>query len=322
MTRPRPQFQIRNPIEYSITQIKSICLWIGLLTIVSSTWANGQANNGLIFYGETDFRMLSPTGEIIGKSVTGQVPVWAPGHKQFAFKSGTNTITITTVATNTSTSITVAGTVDLLSWTCPDKIIFADQTTILYLTLSDQQSHTIPIATAGWNDPELSPDGSALVFSGYSASTDDVGIFTAHIDGSQLQRLTTGNLDYQPKWSPDGTKIAFVRLAASLSLSPYENFAADGLFYYRGQAYIVNADGSNPHQLASSTSHALDVSWSPDGTQLAVVTPWAESVELWIVSVAGSQRAMIYRTSFGEFIDPLSTLPNKIKGLYYRVRWK
>src|SRR5665213_759475 len=105
MTRPRPQFQIRNPIEYSITQIKSICLWIGLLTIVSSTWANGQANNGLIFYGETDFRMLSPTGEIIGKSVTGQVPVWAPGHKQFAFKSGTNTITITTVATNTSTSI-------------------------------------------------------------------------------------------------------------------------------------------------------------------------------------------------------------------------
>ena len=30
-------------------------------------------------------------------------------------------------------------------------------------------------------------------------------------DGSRFRRLTRGKVDSQPKWSPDGTRIVFIR---------------------------------------------------------------------------------------------------------------
>ena len=54
--------------------------------------------------------------------------------------------------------------------------------------------------------PNFSLDGKQIVFARFG-----VGILTEKIDGTGLRRLTTNGRDSLPAWSPDGTRIAFVR---------------------------------------------------------------------------------------------------------------
>jgi Tol biopolymer transport system component len=55
-------------------------------------------------------------------------------------------------------------------------------------------------------DPAFSPNGKRIVFARLGS-----GIFVMNLDGSGLRRLTSGKQDIFPVWSPDGTRIAFLR---------------------------------------------------------------------------------------------------------------
>ena len=56
----------------------------------------------------------------------------------------------------------------------------------------------------------------------------DSQIFLVRSDGTGLVQLTSDGLNSEPTWSPDGTRIAFVRRAGGTN-----------------QIYVMNADGSN-----------------------------------------------------------------------------
>ena len=75
-------------------------------------------------------------------------------------------------------------------------------------------------------------------------------------DGSRFRRLTRGKVDSQPKWSPDGTRIVFIRQAGTGAPS----------------LYLVRATGGTLKRLAAvTTGHPA---WAPgrliavDGIQL------------------------------------------------------
>jgi Tol biopolymer transport system component len=55
-------------------------------------------------------------------------------------------------------------------------------------------------------DPTFAPDGKRIVFARLGS-----GIFVVNLDGSGARRLTSGKQDIFPGWSPDGTRIAFLR---------------------------------------------------------------------------------------------------------------
>jgi Tol biopolymer transport system component len=124
-------------------------------------------------------------------------------------------------------------------------------------------------------DPSWAPSGQQLAFAAARADA-QFQIYIVAPDGHGLRRLTRTNLqDTDPVWSPDGTRIAFV-----------EQPAVPG--GYHGQArdlMVMNADGTNLHQLVHDPGGKSDLSWSPDGTRIMFTSSHILNREVSIVDV-------------------------------------
>jgi Tol biopolymer transport system component len=84
-------------------------------------------------------------------------------------------------------------------------------------------------------------------------------IYTMNDDGSDVTRLTEDDAnDFDPSWSPDGDKIAFVSFRDGSN---------------NMEIYVMDADGSDQARLTDNDD-ALDrePSWSPDGDKIAFVS--------------------------------------------------
>jgi Tol biopolymer transport system component len=71
-----------------------------------------------------------------------------------------------------------------------------------------------------WHEIEWSPDGKWLVVGQRPSPADDIGLWLLEVDGDRRHRLTTAvkqgwQFDVNPVFSPDGRRLAFVRLKAS-----------------------------------------------------------------------------------------------------------
>ncbi len=106
------------------------------------------------------------------------------------------------------------------------------------------------------SEPSLSPDGTRAVVSvqrpDFAADSYVGQLWSVGLDGSAPRRLTRGFSDSSPRFSPDGSMIAFLRSA------PGE----------RPQLYAIPAAGGEPVQL---TDRHLGVSWfrfSPDSARI------------------------------------------------------
>jgi Tol biopolymer transport system component len=117
--------------------------------------------------------------------------------------------------------------------------------------------------------PELSPDGSKIVF--YSNRDGNSEIYVMDTTGDNQQRLTNNKaFDGYPKWLPDG-RISFVSDRAG-------SYAI----------YIMNADGSNQTRLANDPYFEGVHTWSPDGTKVAFNSDRDGNPEIYVMNADGS----------------------------------
>lgn len=97
---------------------------------------------------------------------------------------------------------------------------------------------------------DFSRDGKWITFMSYPERS----IWRSRPDGSERMQLTVPPLiAYMPRWSPDGSQIAF------MGQSPGKPW----------QIYTVRADGGSVEQLFPSTEDQADPTWSADGNSLA-----------------------------------------------------
>ncbi len=106
-------------------------------------------------------------------------------------------------------------------------------------------------------DPQISPDGSRIVyvrqFSDIMTDKHYSNLWIIGFDGAGHQALTTGNFsDTSPRWSPDGTRIAYIS-------------DRDG----KPQIYVRWMDSGQTARLTNLENPPAGISWSPDGKLLA-----------------------------------------------------
>ena len=111
-------------------------------------------------------------------------------------------------------------------------------------------------------DPQISPDGSTVVFVRVTVNERDdrydTSLFAVPSSGGEApRRLTAGARDTAPRWAPDGKRIAFVRASER-----------DGRTQ-PGQLYLLSMEGGEARALTELTAGADNPEWSPDGTRLA-----------------------------------------------------
>ncbi len=135
----------------------------------------------------------------------------------------------------------------------------------------DWQTIDIDTQETTWSNVTVSPDGRTIVF-------DMLGdLYSLPIEGGDATALTSDIAwNFQPSFSPDGSKIAFIS----------DRGGADNL-------WVMNADGSEPRQVSQERYDLVhNPAWSPDGRYLAAKKSFMGSRsiaggEIWMFLAAG-----------------------------------
>ena len=160
--------------------------------------------------------------------------------------------------------------------------------------LNPQTGDRVALSQTDSNErtPRWSPDGRKLVFA--SDRDGNREIYVADIVGaSPVGRLTVPrNLsqhkapDWQPSWSPDGSRVAF---------SSYRDD--------NWELYLVNADGTNLVRLTDHPENDFSPTWSPDGRQLLFASRRYTDADLFVLDVDTGETTQLTTSEWNEF-DP------------------
>jgi Tol biopolymer transport system component len=169
-------------------------------------------------------------------------------------------------ATGTGTPVALATSAFTPDWSPDGKhLVYADAGGVEIVD-ADGTHRTTLVSGAGLWNPSWSPNGSAIAYvaapvAGMSTPT---GVFVVPAAGGSPTQLRAGTgFQSSATWSPDGTQIAFLEGATTANIP---------------RIWVMDADGSSPHALVTADppdqggAKLRNLSWSPDGTELAYST--------------------------------------------------
>jgi Tol biopolymer transport system component len=126
------------------------------------------------------------------------------------------------------------------------------------------------------DDPASSPDGNYIAYTRLGGNE----LWVMRADGAEekwVANITDGS---NLAWSPDGSKIAFLRM-----------------FSFQNGIYVINRDGTGLHQLRADDGVRTGPSWSPDGTRIAFSRPVGINEEIWTMNADGTSATSLTVTT-------------------------
>ncbi len=138
-----------------------------------------------------------------------------------------------------------------------NKVIYSssanDNFDLVVLNLNDTTDNAQK-TIAATKDAELygtfSPDDKRIAYSAFDINYKGT-VHVCNSDGKNNKTVTSGGSAYNPKFSPDGSHLAFV-------------WDKPGNY----EVYICNSDGSGVKQLTSKKGNTMEFDWSADGKKI------------------------------------------------------
>ena len=136
------------------------------------------------------------------------------------------------------------------------------------------------------------------------------GLYVMNPDGTGATRLTSDPGDTDPAWSPNGSRIAFVRFAEG-----------------RARLYVVNADGTGLHRITDAgpgvDASDLAPAWSPDGSRIAFAREGRPAgadtgnADIYVVNADGTDLVRLTRDPVMEYSPTWSADGSRIAFIGY-----
>ena len=145
-------------------------------------------------------------------------------------------------------------------------------------------------------EPAMSPAGNHVAFAWDGENEDNFDIYVRSIDGrSQLQLTSDASPDHAPAWSPDGLRIAFIRVVAGrriFMVIPALGGPEERLF----EALGTEASGSEGSDWPYG-GWSYGLSWTPDGKHLVFAdrNAFALTSAIYLYSFEDGQRRQMTR---------------------------
>jgi Tol biopolymer transport system component len=177
-------------------------------------------------------------------------------------------------------------------------------TTLLTTSVTVPPTTTLPVTTTTTAAPTTTtlPPPPSIVF-GYGELVGGFtqgAIYRVEPLGGSGPTLLYSNSGFvaHPAWSPDGSRIAFVRGTPAVAPNDYGG----------GELVVMNADGSNPVSLTPGNLVVDSFDWSPDGTRIAYSIGPAESgsagqANIFVIPFAGGASTQL--TTVAGAVNPV-----------------
>jgi Tol biopolymer transport system component len=242
----------------------------------------GVAGNGQVAYSSNnDIFLVDPVTGVSRPITTGpeleSAPAFSPDGTLLAFRRveaglSIDSYDVVVTAADGSNARTIArlpvsywSGLESFHWTPDSRSIVVNMQALGELRRYDAMAAAEPrvLATGVTGVDFRPPRGDLVLFRRLDML--GTGLYTMEADGSNVRPLIVIKLDEalgdedlgSAIWSPDGSKIAFIRTPPGLQDQQH--------------LYLMDADGSNIRELpmGEGTTYATNLSWSPDGTRIA-----------------------------------------------------
>lgn len=267
-----------------------VAVAVGVLALTSSAGAFAGANGKILFLsnrsGDREIYLMNRDGTDVTRltfnNLFERAATWSRDGTKIAFagRSPDGNFDIYTINANGSALqrlTTDPARDDDPAWTADgsqilyDRGLFTETVSIRIVNADGTNDRALDVGPGDNFAPETAPHGDRIVF-----ASDRTGIFdlyTTSLNGGPVRQITSDSgFDFDPRWSPTGNDIAFLR----------DNGTGDN------DLYVVHANGTGLHQLTATPSLVeFGPAWAPDGSEILFFSTSGGPTQLYAMSPAG-----------------------------------
>jgi dipeptidyl aminopeptidase/acylaminoacyl peptidase len=153
-----------------------------------------------------------------------------------------------------------------------------EQWTVYVRELNTKRERVLIKSDQSVMNPEFSPDGKQIVFQSDFEGDENFNLYVVPTKGGEAQKLTDTPADSAfPRWSPDGTKIAFI-----------SNRDRD-----RENIFVIDAAGGEAKQLTRVEDIVNEIAWRPNGGSVAFSAGFGIGDWVGLVDLKGNLEKLV-----------------------------